>query len=259
MSSYEIPAEGRNYCLFERRGVYDTETQFHSAVEIIIVNEGKVSATINGRQISAGKGCGIFIDGFSLHSYHESEKSDAYILLGDKKYFDNFFLSLKNKVLPETFKFNNTELIKSLYDNYLKLSSDENLKKQFFAGAVNVILSAISSDNPPIEKEPDRQSDLMCEILKYAAENIESDLSLKNLGYYFGYSEGHLSRLIHRFLNENWTQYVNRLRVKKADGLISQGKDVKISDVAFAVGFENLNSFYRAYKKEFGKNPKINQ
>ena len=96
----------------------------------------------------------------------------------------------------------------------------------------------------------------MCEILKYAQSHVEEELSLSVLSDRFGYSREHLSRILHKYLTETWNAYVNGLRVQKAEALLKADEEKNVLKIAYECGFDSQNTFYRAYKKEFGHLPR---
>ena len=55
-------------------------------------------------------------------------------------------------------------------------------------------------------------------------------------------------------MNMNMTEYVNIARVNYAKRQLDTDKSV--AEIAFESGFGSLPSFYRAYKKVFGKLPR---
>ena len=52
----------------------------------------------------------------------------------------------------------------------------------------------------------------------------------------------------------NFVDYVARIRFKKACRLLHNG-GLRISDIAFAAGFQSLSQFNRVFKKLCGKSP----
>ena len=122
--------------------------------------------------------------------------------------------------------------------------------------AVKILFSEISESAPFIPRKADKQSALVCSVLQYAEERLCEDLSLAALARVFNYSQEHLSRVLHGYLSENWCAYVNRLRVRRAETLLKNDPSLSVLDAAFACGFDSPNTFYRAYKREFGKKPR---
>ncbi|TNJ67239.1 helix-turn-helix domain-containing protein [Paenibacillus hemerocallicola] len=81
-----------------------------------------------------------------------------------------------------------------------------------------------------------------------------SDLSLNLLADQFKQSVYHLSRIFKEQTGGNFIDYVLRLRVEKAKELLL-ASDKKVRDVAEEVGYRNLNSFVRIFKKTTGFTP----
>lgn len=81
-----------------------------------------------------------------------------------------------------------------------------------------------------------------------------SDLSLNLLAEQFKMSVYHLSRIFKEQTGGNFLDYVMRLRMEKAKTLLRQSEH-KIGLIAEEVGYTNLNSFVRIFKKSTGFTP----
>ena len=91
-------------------------------------------------------------------------------------------------------------------------------------------------------------------ILHYINEHYAEPLSLRSLSREFGYSPQYFSKLFHKYMRINLTEYVNIARVNQAKRLLESKKS--IAEIAFECGFGSTPSFYRAYKKVFGSLPR---
>ena len=256
MSTYELSAEQKGYYLFRRRGDYETPAHFHGAVEFLFVQSGEQEVIIDGerRTLSAGEAC--FVDSFSVHAYFLAPEATVHILLGEKQYFDRCFSAFGNKVPPKFFPFKDFELLSSLIAFCGREWTNEVHKSENFEGCVKILCSAIAESIPLLPRQTDKASSLVGEILKYTEKHIQNDLSLRAIAQQFGYSHEHLSRLLHKYLSENWNSYVNRIRARKVESLLTANPDASVLNIAYECGFESPNTFYRAYKKEFGKKPR---
>jgi AraC-like DNA-binding protein len=85
----------------------------------------------------------------------------------------------------------------------------------------------------------------------------DRDLSLNSLARCLGVAPHHLSQVINQRFQKNYPQLINEYRVREAKRiLLADGeKDPKIITIAFQVGFNTLNSFNRAFKKQVGMTP----
>lgn len=254
LSYYELFAEGRGYYLFQHRALRGVAAHFHSAIEFVFVERGEAEINIEGetRIVSAGNAC--FVDSFRVHSYRDLGSS-VYVFLGDGAYFERFFRQHKGQTFPRFFPFDDFPLLGSLLDFCERTQNTDNVRT-VFGGAAEILCGVLAERVALEQKREDKLSAFVCDILSYAANNAEGDLSLAALSATFGYSREHLSRILHRYLRESWNDYVNRLRVIKAECILRENKSANVLQTAYDCGFESSNTFYRAYKKEFGRSPK---
>lgn len=82
-----------------------------------------------------------------------------------------------------------------------------------------------------------------------------SELRLNDLAESLEISRHHLSQVINDKLNQSFFDYINAYRVKEAKKLIIEAENRNMLEIAFAVGFNNKNSFNNAFKKNTGMNP----
>jgi AraC-like DNA-binding protein len=83
---------------------------------------------------------------------------------------------------------------------------------------------------------------------KVIHEQADNRLSLRQVAQAVGISPGYLSEKFKQVTGENFVAYVNRRRVEKAGELL-QRPGLRISEVAFEVGFQSLSQFNRAFRK----------
>lgn len=255
MSFLELRADEKNYYYFQLREPQETKPHFHSAPEFLFVEKGNQEVIVDGekRILTAGEGC--FVDSFCVHSYKDMPKVRSYALLGDKSHFEQFFLAMDGKVPPAFFPFDNFTLLKDLCERTEKPYTNSVARTTALEGAINLVLAELAENISFVARSQNKQTTFVGQILQYAQENPRGNLSLAALSKKFGYSQEHLSRLLHKYLAENWTVYVNRLRVRQAQARLLEGEE-SVSEIALDCGFESLNTFYRAYHKEFGKRPR---
>ena len=256
MSYYELRAERKGYCYFLRREPMETPAHFHSSIELLFVEAGEIPITIDGEMHVLKGGQGAFCDSFSVHRFEESQDSVSYTLLGKREYFERAIALLGDKVPTKIFRFDNFDLLHQLYALYHQKTENDLDRYVTFEGIVNILFAEIVHKNTLQARKADRKNTLVCDVLQFAEENPQADLSLLTIAKRFGYSHEYLSRVLHKYLMENWNAYVNRLRVRLADAHLKTHPEQSVLEVAYAYGFESPNTFYRAYKKEFSKKPK---
>lgn len=257
-SFYETAAEGSGYFYFSRRVSNDrdcTVPHFHAARELYVVKSGKVRVVVGGEEriLTAGSGC--FTGAFGVHYYFpEPSGAITYCFVGDGEYFD-FILSSLGGDPPRFFDFDNFDLLAAAYENFV--AAPEKCKRSAFIGALGVVISDIAAryDFSPHRQNGDEE--LIVSALKTIHEKYSDDLSLESLARALGYAPEYLSTVFHKYLREGFRTYLNRLRVHKADRLIRGGMGV--TEAAYESGFGSTQTFYRAYRKEYGSVPTDNK
>jgi AraC-like DNA-binding protein len=78
-------------------------------------------------------------------------------------------------------------------------------------------------------------------------EHSNEELSLVQVAKAANISGNHLSEKFKRVTGVNFVEYIARTRFEKALGLL-QDSNLRVSEIAFAVGFQSLSQFNRVFK-----------
>jgi AraC-like DNA-binding protein len=89
---------------------------------------------------------------------------------------------------------------------------------------------------------------------KFINEHSDDELSLTKVAKFSNISGNHLSEKFKEVTGVNFVDYISRIRVGKARDLL-QNSNLRISEIAFAVGFQSLSQFNRVFKKLTRKSP----
>lgn len=84
-------------------------------------------------------------------------------------------------------------------------------------------------------------------ILDYINENYASNITLESIASSAGYSKFHFSRLFKQFTNMSFNDYLNNVRISKAENMLISGS-LSITEVAALSGFNSLSTFNRNFK-----------
>jgi two-component system response regulator YesN len=85
-------------------------------------------------------------------------------------------------------------------------------------------------------------------VLNYIDVHLNEDLKLEKIADLFGYNPAYLGRLLFDRLGTNFNIYIEKKRLDKAiDMLINT--DVKIPHICNMIGYQNIEYFYRKFKK----------
>ena len=80
------------------------------------------------------------------------------------------------------------------------------------------------------------------------------DVSRESLVAKTGINKNRLAMLIQMYSGNNLTGYLNSLRLEHSLKMLSEGNET-IESVAYDSGFNNVRTFYRIFREEFGMTP----
>nr|WP_318281174.1 helix-turn-helix transcriptional regulator [Paenibacillus bovis] len=85
-------------------------------------------------------------------------------------------------------------------------------------------------------------------------KHYQERITLNNLAVRIGVSPHHLSRIFKEKLNITPHKYLENIRIHKAKSLLLSTEH-NITEICFEVGYHNLSSFYKHFKKTCGCSP----
>jgi AraC-like DNA-binding protein len=89
---------------------------------------------------------------------------------------------------------------------------------------------------------------------KFIEQHSGDELSLSKVAKAVNISANHLSEKFKQVTGVNFVDYVARARFETARDLLLHSNR-RISEIAFAAGFQSLSQFNRVFKKLSGKSP----
>ena len=105
----------------------------------------------------------------------------------------------------------------------------------------------------PPQTEPDAQSPFQAAV-SYIKNNYTTDISLEEVAEACFLSKSSLSMLLKKNLGMSFSRFKNHLRITEAKRLIREN-DRNITEIAYSVGYNDLNYFSRIFKQIVGVTP----
>ncbi len=99
----------------------------------------------------------------------------------------------------------------------------------------------------------DKKRDQFFEIIKYVNEHFAENLTLSSIADALYISRSNMTNVFRKYAGQGVHEYINDLRIKKANSLIKQG--IPITRAALESGFGNVRTFNQAYKNYMGMAP----
>jgi AraC-like DNA-binding protein/ligand-binding sensor protein len=89
---------------------------------------------------------------------------------------------------------------------------------------------------------------------QFIHDNQAENLSLGQVAKAVNMSTFYFCKMFKRAAGLNFTEYVSRVRVEKAKNLLLN-RNLRVSEIAYEVGFQSLTHFNRVFKKITGQSP----
>ena len=99
-----------------------------------------------------------------------------------------------------------------------------------------------------------KYSPVIQQIINSVNEKYYEELSLKTLAHQYNINSSYLGQIFTKELGVSFSEYLNSTKNMKAKELILN-TNMKINDIAKAVGYSDTSYFYRKFKKYYGVCP----
>jgi len=92
-------------------------------------------------------------------------------------------------------------------------------------------------------------------VFDYIEKHLDEDLSVERLSQVANFSKYHFHRQFSEYAGINVFRYIQLMRLRRASYRLVFSEHTRIIDIALEAGFENPESFSRAFKNMFGQTP----
>jgi two-component system, response regulator YesN len=100
----------------------------------------------------------------------------------------------------------------------------------------------------------DKSENIMEDVKRYINDNLSKDLSLNKLAEVVHFNPSYLSRLFKQYTGHKLSEYISEAKIKKAKELL-ENTNLKISQIAEAIGFDSPRYFAHFFKNAAKMNP----
>ncbi len=107
--------------------------------------------------------------------------------------------------------------------------------------------AVLAAGQKPPNPRPDSSARVQ-EVLEYVANHYFEPIALPDAARLAGLSQRQFSGVCRSLCGRSFVHYVNAIRTEKAKDLLTT-TDIPVTAIAFKVGYEDLSTFYRAFKK----------
>ncbi len=245
---------------------------WHSEIEILYFLKGNADVSIAGKDYRVSDKCIFFVNKEELHQIESSGDGLFYYAFvfpaeflssGLNDGVQNTFISpliQKEILLPTQIEGNNPVFNETAAQIDDMLISCKNKVYGYHLSVKAALLKIIAvlakeglffrgTDTNPVSRDKMRR-----EVLEYLDLHYSERLYLGDIAAHFGMSPKYFCRYFKNSFGRTLMEYLHHFRIKQASALLL-GTDMRIMDIAFAVGFDNFSYFIRKFKELTGMTP----
>jgi AraC-like DNA-binding protein len=241
-----------------RPGIY-CPPHWHEHIELHYILEGQGTISCNQRPLSVEEGSLVIINSNELHEgVSHTKVYDAVVIIFEMDAFSkemaNCNVIFQSLVAADA---KIKELIVSIYQEELDKKSGYKLAMK---GKIYELITYLFR-NYVVESLSDKENSKRIQnltrlntVLQHIQSNYTDPISISILAELIHLSEYRFCHLFKESMGLSPLNYMNEVRLKKAHHLLEQ-KEMTISEVASAVGFQDYNNFGRLFRKYYGYAP----
>lgn len=144
----------------------------------------------------------------------------------------------------------------------IKLNEQNNTSKATFLGReVNennygsgIELSRITETRLYRKPKQDKQNVILGPALDYIHSKYNEMITLEDMATLCNVSSSYFSKLFKKIVGENFANYINKVRIKKAKEFL-EATDTPVMNIALDLGFDDCGYFIKVFKKLEGITP----
>lgn len=239
----------------ERRTAFATQPHLHHHLEIVYLVSGETIATVSDVAYPMAAGDVLFIFPNKIHSFEDRTPLCGHIVITSPDDYPELVNLFKSNLPDCPLVHPEGEEIGTLF---CRLSNHAETTAQPYRHPLlrGYTLALLSSLLPLLHLHPQntRNLSLAQQVLLYCDEHYTEPLNLETLSRQFGVSRFYVSHLFSDKIRINFNSYLHMLRIQAAKQLLLCNSR-SVTEIAYAVGYNNIRSFNRQFCSTTGFSP----
>ena len=239
----------------DKEGVM-VDHHWHDYYEILYVVDGKAHQTIDGEQFVISPRDIVVIEPGEVHATSSLSASCNIIVI---LFLPNAFLQQMGHLHGDYLK-SPYACHKEIHAIFLKINTEYTQKQRGYEsilnGCVYEFLGYLNRINRAQEADDEKENDIgrMRIAFSYIDEHIGTPLHLTEVSAIVGYSPAYFSKLFKKTAGQSFKAYIDNAKMLKAKRFILF-ENLSISETASGLGYEDVSTFCRAFKRVNGFSP----
>ena len=241
-------------------GKYGIDSHLHQFSEIVLVRDGTIKVTVDGKEEIASANDVIIISPFRVHSFKTDRFCDIKLCLFSNDFISDFLPRDKIYNLGDHSVFTPSPELSAFIDGKIPDTGEERVHftsphdKTYrkIKAALYAIYEEYTENASP--SKTNSRENVISRILIWMKQHHKEDITMDDVANALGYTNGYISHCIGGIGNMNFRTLLNSFRVEHAKELLHKTQD-KVIDIALECGFSGERSFHRAFLAIMGTTP----
>ncbi|KRE98466.1 hypothetical protein ASG89_05550 [Paenibacillus sp. Soil766] len=179
-----------------------------------------------------------------LYARWQGKEFTAAVLM---RFAESMVGKLRNAVVPNFVESDRMEEILHDSDDRIQLCNTLRDLEQ-------LLLEWVTQTAEAVREKKEEKYPITSFVIEYINEHLSEEIYLDVLAEKLKMSSGYLSSYFKGKTGKNIVDYINETRIAKAASLLADNR-IKVHDAAKTVGYQNITSFNRMFKKYTGVTP----
>lgn len=233
--------------------MFQNPLHYHELYEIYFITSGTCRYFIDDRSYSLNPGDLALIPEGIIHNTVYQNTGHTRMLINCAKQY------IPAAAKPNFYLYRNPEITDKLRFIFEQIEKEYNQPDRFSEDAVYChikLLFYLLARYPNTYDSAERGNAVVTRAAIYLQQHFPEDISLEQIASLAAVSPEHFSRLFKRESGMGFREYLNLLRLQKAEQLLKQSPRKSVAEVSAACGFPDSNYFSVKFKKMYGVSPK---
>jgi AraC-like DNA-binding protein len=233
------------------------EKHYHNLYEIYFITSGTCNYFIDNKSYRLIPGdLALIPEGVIHHTEYNNSRHSRMLINCSRRFIPATVMPI---LPPKTYLYRNPAIVNEIFEIFDKIEKEYAVNdaqtEEMLASYMNMLFVLLSRNKENCISV-DEGNEYIARAVAYLQKNLASDVSLPMVAALCSVSPEHFSRMFKKETGFGFCEYINLLRLQKAESMLRQPNSGSVAQIAQACGFNDSNYFSVKFRKQYGISPK---
>lgn len=227
---------------------------YHDLFEIYLLEEGECKYFIDEESFDVKEGDLVLIPAGTIHkTMYEVPRYSRRLIYCSSHFIPTRVIESLHDILYHYSAPKIKNEIINIFDTIeLEQEKNDEFSADIIQNQIHMLFYLIIRNKPTKSQKGNMY---VSEAISFIKENYDRDIRLPDIAELYSVSPEHLSRVFKKETGFTFREYLNMVRLQKAEAMLKSEKKISVSEVAYKCGFNDSNYFSDKFKKIYGYPP----